>query len=139
MAAMIAIRAATPGDVNGVLALWHAAEAEPTHTDDPDSLRRLLGHDAAALLVAEEDGDILGTVIAAWDGWRGSIYRLVVAPDRRRRGLGRALLVRAQRRLADVGATRLQAIVVATDGQATSFWQSTGWSQQPHRLRFVRG
>lgn len=136
---MILIRAATTSDVDGVLALWHAAEAEPTHTDDPDSLRRLLGHDLAALLVAEEEGNIVGTVIAAWDGWRGSVYRLVVVPDHRRRGLGRDLLERAQSRLVGLGATRLQAIVVETDGQATSFWHSTGWSRQAHRLRFVWG
>ncbi len=136
---MISIRAATPRDVDGVLGLWHAAQAEPTHTDDPDSLLRLLAHSTAALLVAEEEGDIVGTVIAGWDGWRGSIYRLIVAPDHRRRGLGRQLLGRARDRLVDVGATRLQAIVVETDGQATSFWQATDWSQQPHRLRFVWG
>ena len=42
-------------------------------------------------MVAESDQQIVGTVIAGWDGWRGSIYRLVVAPSHRRAGLGRRL------------------------------------------------
>ncbi|MET0421790.1 MAG: GNAT family N-acetyltransferase, partial [Acidimicrobiia bacterium] len=77
--------------------------------------------------------------IAAWDGWRGSIYRLVVAPDVRRRRLGVRLVKAAEARLSAVGATRLQAIVVEHDDQATAFWRSTGWERQLERLRFVCG
>lgn len=139
MPVMISIRAATTGDVNDVLALWLTAEAEPSHTDNPAGVHRLLAHDRAALLVAVDEGSIVGTVIAAWDGWRGSIYRLVVDAGHRRQGLGRTLLERARHRLADVGATRLQAIVVESDGRATSFWQANEWSRQSDRVRFVWG
>jgi GNAT superfamily N-acetyltransferase len=62
---------------------------------------------------------------------------LAVAPARRRTGLGRQLLEAAEGRLAGLGATRLQAIVVETDDRATGFWRATGWQQQVERLRFV--
>ena len=40
------------------------------------------------------DGEhIVGSVIAGWDGWRCHLYRLAVAPARRREGIGRALLL----------------------------------------------
>src|ERR1022692_3915959 len=133
------IRPARADDLAAVLDLWIEATAEPGHTDDLDSLSRLLAHDPGALLVAEETGVIVGSVIAAWDGWRGSIYRLAVAPSHRRRGLGGRLVLEAQRRLADEGASRLQAIVVETDAQATGFWRARGWEQQVERLRFVTG
>jgi ribosomal protein S18 acetylase RimI-like enzyme len=81
----------------------------------------------------------VGTVIAGWDGWRGSIYRLVVDPSHRGAGIGRRLLHQAEGRLASSGATRLQAIVVESDPRATRFWQTTGWEQQSERLRFVKG
>jgi ribosomal protein S18 acetylase RimI-like enzyme len=133
------IRAAGVDDVRAVLALWREADAEPSHTDDVASLERLITHDAGSLMVAEVDQRIIGTVIAGWDGWRGSIYRLVVAPSHRRAGLGRQLVGSAQERLSTVGASRLQAIVVETDGQATGFWKASGWEQQAERLRFVKG
>lgn len=133
------LRPARPGDVETILSLWAESAAEPTHTDDVASLTRLIHHDPDALIVAEVDGRIVGTVIAGWDGWRGSIYRLVVAPPQRRRGLGLRLLADAERRLRDVGAVRSQAIVVESDPQATGFWRASGWQQQIERLRFVRG
>ena len=122
-----------------MLALWRHADAEPSHTDDVESLERLIAHDGGALMVAESDRQIVGTVIAGWDGWRGSIYRLVVAPSRRRAGLGRRLVRAAEDRLSTGGASRLQAIVVETDAQATGFWTASGWEQQAERLRFVKG
>jgi len=89
--------------------------------------------------VAEEDGSIVGSVIAAWDGWRGSVYRLVVAPSHRRLGLGRQLLGEAEARLSAVGAVRLQAIVVESERKAMGFWRESGWDRQVDRVRFVRG
>jgi ribosomal protein S18 acetylase RimI-like enzyme len=133
------IRRAHPSDIAAVLDLWREAEAEPTHTDDAASLGRLIDHDPGALLVADEGGRIVGTVVAAWDGWRGSVYRLVVATSHRRTGLGRRLVAAAGRRLSEMGAVRLQAIVVETNAPALGFWQASGWVQQAERLRFVDG
>jgi ribosomal protein S18 acetylase RimI-like enzyme len=133
------IRTAEPDDVTAVLALWKAAAAEPSHTDDVGSLQRLIAHDPAALLVADVDGDIGGSIIAAWDGWRGSVYRLAIAPSQRRQGLGRRLLRAAETRLDTVGALRRQAIVVASDAPATGFWRSTDWEEQTDRQRFTSG
>src|SRR5436190_4652475 len=109
------IRPATIDDISAVLDLWRRAGAEPTHTDDVGSIRRLIDHDPDALIVAEVDGAVAGSVIAAWDGWRGSIYRIAVALEHQRRGLGRQLLAAAESRLVSAGAVRSQAIVVETD------------------------
>jgi ribosomal protein S18 acetylase RimI-like enzyme len=135
----VALRVASREDIDDVLALWLAAEAEPSHTDDTAGLSQLIATDRSALLVAEVDGEIVASVIAGWDGWRGSIYRLVVHPAYRRRGLARRLLTEAEHRLADLGARRLQAIVVESDEAATGFWRTSGWLQQTERLRFVHG
>lgn len=135
----ITVRPCLAGEADGVLALWAASGAEPTSTDDVDSVARLLSHDGQALIVAEDDGQIIGSVIAAWDGWRGSVYRLVVAPSHRRRGLARRLLKEAELRLRAQGAVRLAAIVVEDDPRATSFWRESGWEEQVLRIRFVNG
>ncbi|TML42868.1 MAG: GNAT family N-acetyltransferase [Actinobacteria bacterium] len=135
----VTIRAAGLSDARAVLALWREADAEATHTDNVESLSRLIGHNSQALIVAEEGGQIVGSVIAGWDGWRGSIYRLAVAPARRRRGIGTRMLHQAESLLAAAGATRSQAIVVEPDGSAIAFWRASGWEQQTDRVRFVKG
>jgi ribosomal protein S18 acetylase RimI-like enzyme len=133
------LRTGRSSDLEAILQLWVRAEAEPSHTDDVESLSRLIERDPSALIVAENGRSIVGSVIAGWDGWRGSIYRLVVAPSHRRLGLGRRLLLEAEARLAAQGCVRRQAIVVETESKAMGFWQASRWEQQVHRSRFVHG
>jgi ribosomal protein S18 acetylase RimI-like enzyme len=139
VAVVWSLRSGELSDVDRLLRFWVESGAEPTHTDDVGSLTALLAHDPSALIIAEEDGSVVGSVIAAWDGWRGSVYRLAVAPTHRRLGLGRQLLGAAETRLSAAGGVRLQAIVVATDRNAMGFWQESGWERQVDRVRFVRG
>jgi ribosomal protein S18 acetylase RimI-like enzyme len=125
-------------DIPGVLAFWETS-AQPTSTDSIEALRGLLARDPGALIVAVADGRIVGSVIAGWDGWRGSVYRLAVAPDHRRHGLARSLLRAAEDRLAGLGAHRLHAIVVGTESHAVAFWRATDWEHQRGQLRYVTG
>jgi ribosomal protein S18 acetylase RimI-like enzyme len=126
-------------DVEALLLLWREADVVPRHTDTAESVGALLTHDPGALIVAEDDHHIVGSVIAGWDGWRGSVYRLAVASSHRRMGLGRRLVRQAEVRFSDLGAHRLQAIVLETSPVATAFWAASGWEQQVGRLRFVKG
>ena len=133
----IALRPATSDDIEAVLALWRDA-AEPTSTDSAEALGRLLHRDPGALIVAEAEGRVVGSVIAGWDGWRGAIYRLAVAPEQRRRGLGRALLGAAEDHLSGLGVRRSHAIVVKSNATAVSFWDATDWEHQAGQLRFAK-
>jgi ribosomal protein S18 acetylase RimI-like enzyme len=132
------LRPATADDIAGVLAFWRES-AEPTSTDADEVLASLIDRDPGALIVAEADRRIVGTVIAGWDGWRGSIYRLAVGTEQRRRGLGRALLRAAEDRLAGLGARRLHAIVVESNDGAVAFWTASDWEHQAGQLRFAKG
>lgn len=136
----VMLRAAERCDLGQVLALWTQVDAAPRHTDNLGSLQDLIRHAPGALIVAVDDeGQIVGSVIAAWDGWRGSIYRLAVAPDYQRQGLGRRLLAAAEQRLASVGAVRSQAIVAESDPQALAFWHASGWQLERQQRRLVKG
>jgi ribosomal protein S18 acetylase RimI-like enzyme len=132
------LRPATADDIEPVLAFWRDA-AEPTSTDSAEALTSLLRHDPGALIVAEADGRIVGSVIAGWDGWRGGIYRLAVGPEHRRLGLGQSLLRAAEERLTGLGGRRMHAIVVESNANAVAFWDATDWEHQAGQLRFAKG
>jgi ribosomal protein S18 acetylase RimI-like enzyme len=131
------IRSAIEKDIEAVLRLWAAAGSLPSVTDSLDGLTGLLAADPQGLLVAELDGVLAGSLIAAWDGWRGSFYRLAVSPQHRRKGLATMLLREGERRLRERGAVRLTAIVADDDPTAMSFWRAAGYEHQQHRARFV--
>jgi ribosomal protein S18 acetylase RimI-like enzyme len=133
---VIEVRGAAASDVAAILELWRAATV-PSATDDEAVLRRLLTHDPEALLVAEQDGRVWGTLIAGFDGWRGQMYRLAVHPDVRRAGVARHLVEVAEARLRRRGARRISALVLADDG-ARAFWSSVGYLEDVDDRRFVK-
>jgi ribosomal protein S18 acetylase RimI-like enzyme len=132
-----AIRTATTADIPGVLALWERERSPAAVTTDSEDAVQL-AIDAGALLVAEHDGRLAGTVIAGWDGWRGALWRLVVEPADRRRGIGRRLVAAAEERLRGLGASRITALVGREEADATAFWAATGYSHDEKITRFVR-
>jgi len=135
---MIALQAATADDIPTVLSFWAAATAEPSSTDDVAGIERLLADSPGALIVATEDDTIVGTVIAGWDGWRGTLYRLAVAPEHRRQGIATALVREAEQRLHAHGVRRMHLIVsTAGDPAAVDFWRSTRY-EPTDQLRMVK-
>jgi ribosomal protein S18 acetylase RimI-like enzyme len=135
---MTTLRSAQLEDLAAVLTLWRES-AEPSSTDDAAAVTVLLEHEPDALILAESSGQIVGSVIAAWDGWRGTIYRLAVAPSHRRTGLGTRLLQAAVQRISAQGARRLQATVIETDARAMGFWRRSDWQQADEQTRFTWG
>lgn len=92
----------------------------------------------AALFVAEAGGQIVGTVIAGWDGWRGNIYRLAVLEECRRQGVGRKLVRAAEDYLRRRGGRRVTALVAYDDASVGSFWKAAGYPQDRDIGRWVR-
>ncbi len=121
-----------------VLDLWRRAEASPSPTETAEDVRGLLERDPEALLLAEAEGEVVCSLIAGWDGWRGTFYRLAVDPAHRRRGLATALVRVGEERLRALGARRLNAIVESEEADAMAFWASAGYELQAARSRFVK-
>jgi ribosomal protein S18 acetylase RimI-like enzyme len=133
------IRVARPDDLAELLALWlDAPGGLVARPDSEEALRVLLAHTKDALLVAELDGETVGAVIAAWDGWRGNIYRLAVRAEHRRHGLGRLLIEAGETRLRAKGARRVTALVAKDDPAAVGIWEAAGYLYDEPTARYVR-
>lgn len=133
------VRRCRRGDVPAVLDLWEQARSEHASTaDSPDDIERLVGDSPAALLVAERDGKIVGALVAAWDGWRGNMYRLAVRDGHRRQGIGLELTRAGETYLRQRGARRVTALVAFDDRDAGGFWDAAGYPQDKEIGRRVR-
>ncbi|HEY2055368.1 MAG TPA: GNAT family N-acetyltransferase [Solirubrobacterales bacterium] len=125
-------------EVEALLDFWRRAEASPSSTESADDVRGLLHRDPEALIVAESGGEIVGTLMAGWDGWRATFYRLAVDPAHRRHGLATTLVRAGEGRLRALGARRLNAIAESHKLAAMAFWASAGYELQTSRSRFVK-
>lgn len=124
---MAKIRAAVLEDVPRIVDLWDRAGGPTRHAGRDEEATRLLRHDPEALLIAERDGVLVGTLIVGWDGWRCHIYRLAVEPTMRRTGLARRLARAAVHRAVRLGAARLDAMVDPGNETAVAFWEAMGF------------
>jgi len=135
----ITVRRCGQADVAAVLDLWAQARSEHASTSDRlDDVERLVADSPAALLVAERDGEVVGALIAAWDGWRGNMYRLAVRERHRREGIGLALTRAGEDYLRQCGVRRVTALVAFDDEDAGEFWESAGYPQDREIGRRVR-
>ncbi len=124
-----------------MLALWARAGAIPSPTDTLAEVTHLVREHTDYLLVAVRQGSIVGSVIGGWDGWRGNIYRLAVAPEARRAGLARQLVREAERVLRAKGARRISALVERHETHAVAFWDALadrGWRRDERMMRYVK-
>lgn len=138
-AAETKVRKCEPRDVPEVMALWEQARSGHASTSDRiDDVERLIADSPAALLVAEREGEIVGVLIAGWDGWRGNMYRLAVRDGYRREGIGSALTRAAEDYLRSCGARRVTALVAFEDEVAAGFWDSAGYPLDREIGRRVR-
>ncbi|PWD52424.1 GNAT family acetyltransferase [Serinibacter arcticus] len=120
---------ATPDLRAAVVSLWEACGLtrpwNPPHRDLDDAL----AGPTSTVLVAVEDGLVLGSVLAGYDGHRGWLYYLAVAPDRRGAGLARTLITTAEGWLARQGARKVQ-LMVRRGNPAEAVYPALGYEAQ---------
>ena len=122
-------------DYDAVVAVWRAAGLTLKASDTLPELRKFIERNPGLLLVAEEGGSVRGAVMGAWDGRRAWVYHLAVLPALQGRGTGRLLMDELERRLAAVGATKLNLLVEQGNAQVAGFYRTLGYA--PDDLLFM--
>jgi GNAT superfamily N-acetyltransferase len=101
------IRAYTPTDETAVIELWQATGLNINPLNDARAdiaLCTSTGH--GEILIGEEDGALIATIMVGHDGHRGWYYYLATTPDRQRQGLGRAMVAAGEAWLGERGLDR---------------------------------
>lgn len=87
MAGHASVREVRDEELEAVLTLWREAYGTVGVTDSLGDVLQAASGGTSVVLVAEEKGRLVGTVIGGFDGWRGNIYRLAVHPEHQRQGM----------------------------------------------------
>ena len=114
-------------DYGDVVDIWKRAGLILRPGDELDGVKVKLQRDPDLFLVAEENGEIVGVVMGAWDGRRGWINHLAVAPNRQRQGIGRALIEELEKRLLEKGAKKVNAQIYRWNTKSFDFFKSVGY------------
>jgi ribosomal protein S18 acetylase RimI-like enzyme len=116
-------------DEPAVVALWRAVFQSGPPRNDP---RAIIAHkrrvQAELFLVGEVDGGVVATVLAGYDGHRGWVYHVAVAPGVRRRGYGRAMMAAAEERLRALGCAKLNLQINRSNAEVVAFYESLAYT-----------
>jgi ribosomal protein S18 acetylase RimI-like enzyme len=125
------IRPFETADEDAVVALWVACGLTRPWNDPRADIARKRADSPELLLVAEEEGVVLGSVMVGYDGHRGWINYLATHPSRQRGGIGRALMEAAEERLAALGCAKVNLQVRDENEAARGFYEAIGYGQDP--------
>jgi ribosomal protein S18 acetylase RimI-like enzyme len=128
----VTIREFCDVDEAAVVALWERVfPGEPAWDDGRIAIDRKRNHQRDLFFVAESSGTIVGTAMAGFDGYRGWIYYVAVAPEFRRRSIGTELMRTAEGALAALRCPQLNLLVRHAGIEVAGFYRALGYQVDP--------
>ncbi|TQJ32472.1 GNAT family acetyltransferase [Microbacterium sp. SLBN-146] len=125
---MTKIRAFEERDTEMVVSLWQTCGLTRPWNDPYRDIARKLTVQRELFLVAEDAGEVVGSVMAGYDGHRGWLYYLAAAPSHRGQGIGRALVEQAETLLIELGCPKVQIMVRPENGIVRPFYDDLGFT-----------
>jgi ribosomal protein S18 acetylase RimI-like enzyme len=123
------IRSFQPEDESAVVALWEQCLLTRPWNDPRKDIARKLKIQPELFLVGGESGAIVATAMAGYEGHRGWVNYLAVAPAFRGRGFGRALMDRVEQVLLEMGCPKVSLLIRSANADVVEFYRHIGYAQ----------
>lgn len=126
------LRTMTIEDYDEVFALWTKIRGFGIRSidDSKEGIEMFLKRNPSTSVVAEEDGKIVGSILCGHDGRRGCLYHVCVDEDHRRKGIGKAMVVRAMEALRAEKINKVTLIAFTDNDLGNAFWNTIGWTKR---------
>jgi ribosomal protein S18 acetylase RimI-like enzyme len=121
------IRAFEPSDETAVILLWERCDLLRPWNDPHEDIRRKLAVQPELFLVGVANREIVATAMAGYEGHRGWVNYLAVAPEHQGKGFGRAIMAEAEKRLERMGCPKLNVQVRGANTAAVEFYRRLGY------------
>jgi ribosomal protein S18 acetylase RimI-like enzyme len=123
------VRPFEDADEDRVVALWRACGLTRPWNDPHKDIARKRQVQRELFLVGVEEGVVVATVMAGYDGHRGWVNYLAVDPAHRRKGLARALMTEIETRLRACGCPKINLQLRRDNHEASAFYERLGFTE----------
>lgn len=126
------IRTMTIEDYDGVSDLWKTINGFAIRSvdDSREGVATFLKRNPTTSVVAIEDDKVVGAILCGHDGRRGCLYHVCVHKDYRRRGIGKAMVIKAMQELKNERINKVSLIAFTKNDVGNAFWNCIGWTRR---------
>ncbi|MFQ6008703.1 MAG: GNAT family N-acetyltransferase [Candidatus Zixiibacteriota bacterium] len=134
------IRRLTIDDYNDLIRVWADAGLtyRPFGRDRKDRIEKQMKRSDTAFIGLFEDGQLVATGLATFDGRKGWINRVAVDPDHRRRGLAGEIIRACETFLEDLGAEIIGGLIEDNNLPSMALFQKHGYLYHEDVLYFSK-
>ncbi len=122
------IRLFKESDRDSVIKLWRECELTRPWNDPDSDISRKLAIQPELFFVGEVDHNVVASAMVGYDGHRGSVFYLAVAPEHRHRGFGKLLMQVAEDALKSMGCPKLNIVVRSSNETVLDFYSHLGYT-----------
>lgn len=128
----VIIRTMTIEDYDGVYKLWKTIRGFAIRSvdDSREGVEIFLKRNPSTSVVAEYNGEIIGSILCGHDGRRGCLYHVCVAEGFRMHGIGKSMVVRAMEALKAEKVNKVSLIAFLQNDMGNAFWKEIGWTKR---------
>lgn len=125
------IRSIDIEDIEVIVELWRACNLTRPWNNPYKDVDIALKTDSCNILVGYDDDELVATVMCGFDGHRGWLYYLAVAPNRQGCGFGRKITNAAEEWLAIAGAPKVELMIRDDNVAVREFYENLGFAVEP--------
>lgn len=126
------IRIMTINDYDAVKDLWMSIKGFGIRSvdDSKEGVEIFLKRNPLTSVVAEEHGEIVGSILCGHDGRRGCLYHVCVKEGHRMQGIGKEMVVFCMEALKKEKINKVCLIAFAENDIGNAFWKEIGWTKR---------
>ena len=121
----------TEQDYDAVRALWLTIRGFGIRAldDSREDIVRFIRRNPTTSVVAEVEGNIIGSILCGSDGRQGALYHVCVAKAYRRQGIGTRMVGYCMHQLKEMGINKVGLIAFTSNEAGNAFWKQIGWQK----------
>ena len=135
------LRQYSPADQYGLVELWSVCGLLRSWNDPLEDIRLCVTTPSSELVVAEFEGQLIGSAMLGHDEHRGWVYYLAVHPNWQRNGIGRSLMSYAEQWMGQRRLPKIQAMIRADNLPVRGFYRRLGYQDNDVQVveKFLNG
>ncbi len=123
-----------PADEPALVSLWQDCGLVVPWNNPSADIARKLADSPELFFVGKIRRQLVASCMAGYDGHRGWIYYLAVAPGMQRRGIAARLVAHAEAALAACGCPKIDLMVRNSNQSVLDFYQGIGYREDPVKV-----